>query len=211
MQKLSFFQLFILQIQSILESCHMTSHTYFWPCQTLKFSNHLLLCRKLYQYEKTQLIPLIQSWDKVNIRVQRPDWPYPFLTKPNQKIFNQLLTFVNFYQLVKNEAVLSIYFGEIVQQKSWNLIGWDHFGLYLRSKIFTKYRIFIWTQQLIKIFIRDQIKKLWKLMTNFSLNSKIPIFGPFLKFLGQNNFQKNRAVMHNFTRVSGTMSKFREI
>ena len=70
---------------------------------------------KLYQYEKTQLIPLIQSWDKVNIRVQRPDWPYPFLAKPNQKIFDQLLTFVNLYQLVKNEAVSSIYFGEIVQ------------------------------------------------------------------------------------------------
>ena len=27
-------------------------------------------------------------------------------------------------------------------------------------------------------------------MTNFSLNSKIPIFGPFPQFLGQNVFQK---------------------
>ena len=36
---------------------------------------------------------------------------------PNQKIFNQLLIFVNIYQLAKNEAVSSICSGEIVHLK----------------------------------------------------------------------------------------------
>ena len=41
----------------------------------------------------------------------------------NQKVFNQLLIFMNLYQHAKNEAVSSICFGEIVelkiQQSDW--------------------------------------------------------------------------------------------
>ena len=36
---------------------------------------------------------------------------------PNQKIFNQLLIFANFYQHAENEAVSSICSGEIVHLK----------------------------------------------------------------------------------------------
>ena len=36
---------------------------------------------------------------------------------PDQKIFNQLLIFVNFYQHAKNEAVSSIFSGEMVHLK----------------------------------------------------------------------------------------------
>ena len=36
---------------------------------------------------------------------------------PNQKIFSQLLIFVNFYQLAKNEAASSIFFREILHLK----------------------------------------------------------------------------------------------
>ena len=36
---------------------------------------------------------------------------------PNQKIFNQLLIFVNFYQHAKNEAISSICSGKIVDLK----------------------------------------------------------------------------------------------
>ena len=56
----------------------------------------------LYQHAKNQLIPSAHSWDTVNFKVQRPDWSHPFLSMPNQKIFHQLLIFVNLYQEAKN-------------------------------------------------------------------------------------------------------------
>ena len=37
-KKISLPYLFILQIQSVLESHHQTGHTYFWPCQFQRFS-----------------------------------------------------------------------------------------------------------------------------------------------------------------------------
>ena len=66
------------------------------------------------------------------------------------------------------------------QSKSCNLIGWEYFGLHLRNKIFPKYRICAGTQQIIKIFIIEQIQ--WKLWPIFSLNLTYfflisPIFG----------------------------------
>ena len=71
----------------------------------------------LYQHAKNQLIPSVHSSDTVNFRVQRPDGSNPFLTMPNQKIFNQLLIFANLYQHAKNEAVSSICSGEILDLK----------------------------------------------------------------------------------------------
>ena len=56
---------------------------------------------------------------------------------------------MRFYQDAKNEAVLSICSGEIVDLKILNLIGSEHFGLYLRKKIFPKYGICAGTQQII--------------------------------------------------------------
>ena len=67
----------------------------------------------------------------------------------------------------------------MVDLKSWNLIGCDHFGLYLRNKIFIKYRICAATQQLIQNFIKEQIQT---------------IFGPFPQFFGQKVFPKNLAL-----------------
>ena len=37
--KFPIFHLFLLQKQSILESCHQAGHTQFWPCPLQKFSN----------------------------------------------------------------------------------------------------------------------------------------------------------------------------
>ena len=45
----------------------------------------------LYQHEKNQLIPSVHSSDTVNFIVQRPGWPHPIFTMPNQKIFHQIL------------------------------------------------------------------------------------------------------------------------
>ena len=77
--KNQFFHLFILQIQSILETCHPT-----FDYPNPKIFNQLLICMNLYQHAKNQLIPFVHSSDTVNFRVQRPDFPNPFLTMPNQ-------------------------------------------------------------------------------------------------------------------------------
>ena len=68
MQKISLFYLFILQIESILGSCHD------WPLPfltkpTSKIFNILLICMNLYLHPKNQLI----LKDTVNFIVQRPD------------------------------------------------------------------------------------------------------------------------------------------
>ena len=76
---------------------------------------------------------------------------------PNQKIFNFLI-FLNLYQHAKNEAVSSICSDEIINLKIRNLIGWEYFGLYLRNKIFPKYRIYPRTQQIIILFTIEQIQ-----------------------------------------------------
>ena len=41
--------------------------------------------------------------------------------------------------------------------KSCNLIGWEHLGPYLKNKSFPKYGICAQTQQIIQIFIIEQI------------------------------------------------------
>ena len=93
-----------------------------WPHQfltmlTRKIFNHLLICAKLYQHAKNQLVPSVRSWDTVNFRVQRPDWPHSFVTMPHQKLFNQLLIFGNLYQHAKNQAVSSICSAEMLDLK----------------------------------------------------------------------------------------------
>ena len=138
MQKISFY----------IPSVHSSDAVNFWvpssdwphPFLTMftpKIFNHLLICVKLYQHAKNQLVPSVLSWDTINFRFQRPDWPHSFLTMPHQKLFNRL--FVNLYQYAKNEAVLSICW--INTLKSCNLNGWGYFGLYLRNNIFLKQKI----------------------------------------------------------------------
>ena len=48
------------------------------------------ICMNLYQHAKNWLIASIYFSDTVSFRVQRPNWPHPFFTMPNQEIFNQL-------------------------------------------------------------------------------------------------------------------------
>ena len=101
--------MFIFEIQSVLGSCGQTGHTQFLTMSTQYIFDTLLIFVNLYQLAKNQLIPSVHSWDTVNSSVQRPDWPYPVLTKPNQKNFDQILIFVNLYQHAKNEALSLIY------------------------------------------------------------------------------------------------------
>ena len=68
MPKISLFHLFILQIESILESHHMTGHIHFWPRQPLNFQRPFNLHEFVPACKKS-----VNSWDTVNLRVQRPD------------------------------------------------------------------------------------------------------------------------------------------
>ena len=95
----------------------------------------------------SRLIPSVHSWDTVSFRVQRPDWPSPFLTTTKQKIFDQLLIFVNLYQHAKNEAVSLISSGRIIDlkilQSDWLRAFWP----ISQEKVFQKSRISAETQQ----------------------------------------------------------------
>ena len=90
MQKTSLFHLLVLQIQSILESCHQTGHTHFWPWpppQKVPITFWFPACKTT-----VNSISLVHT---LKFRVQRPDWPYLLLTMPNQNIFDQLCEFVS--------------------------------------------------------------------------------------------------------------------
>ena len=68
MPKISSFHLFILQIDSILESHHMNDHIHFWPSQPLNFQRPFNLHEFVPAYKKS-----VNFWDTVNVRVQRLD------------------------------------------------------------------------------------------------------------------------------------------
>ena len=134
--------------------------------------------------QKNQLIPSVHSWDIKNFRVERLDWPYPFLTMSKQKIFNQLSTFnfVNLHQHAKNEVVFSICFGEIVHSKIiqsdwlrgfWPISQKQRFSQILdlcRNTANNKH-FHYWTNSM-------------KINTKFFFKSKKLIYGLFPRFLG---------------------------
>ena len=95
-------------------------------------------------------------------------------------------------------------------KKSSNLIGWEHFGLYLKNKIFPKNRICAGTQQIISIFITEQIP--YKSMTKLFLQFKKPYFWHVSLILGAKKlFPKIfGSVMYSLIRVSTTVLKFRK-
>ena len=77
MQKISLFHLFILQLQSILESRHQTGHT-FLAMLTLRFFSHLLVYVNLCQHAKNQLILEIKLILKSRDQIDHTHfWPLP--------------------------------------------------------------------------------------------------------------------------------------
>ena len=78
---------------------------------------------------------------------------------------------------------------------------------YISGTRFFQYRICAGTQQIINIFIIEQIQR--KLMTKFFFKFKKTFFWPISPIFGAKKvFPKNQAVMHNFMRVSSSMAKF---
>ena len=99
-----------------------------------KLLKQLLTFLNFYQHTKNQFNPLILSWDTTSFSVLRPEQPYPFLTKPTLIFFSQLLLSMNLYQQEKKQAFSSFS---------------EHFGPYLRNRIFPKYRICARTQEIL--------------------------------------------------------------
>ena len=94
-------------------------------------------------------------------------------------------------------------------KKFCNLIGWEHFNPYFRTKSFPKHGICVGTQQILKVFIIEQIQL--KLMTKCFYKFKKPCFWSIWQILGAKHFSgKSGSDTHNFIRFSSTMPKFRK-
>ena len=75
----------------LISSVHSSDTVNFRDLSSLAMLNpkfSITFCVKLYQHAKNHLTPSVHSWDSINFRVQRPDWPHPFFTIPNQKKIN---------------------------------------------------------------------------------------------------------------------------
>ena len=182
----------------------------------------------LYQHAKNQFISFAQSSDRVNFRVLPHDWPHPLLTTPTPKFLTSFYLHefvpackksVNSCDAINLRVQRPDLLNLLWRNSSFrNYAIWlsEYFCLHLRNKIFPKHRICAGTQQIINIFIIEQIQ--WKLMTKFFFKFKKPIFGPFPNFWGKKYFSKKlgcHAQLHNGFMHPGTiqrnlMIKFRE-
>ena len=132
MKKIILFHLFIFEIQSILESHDQTDHTHFWQMSTHTNFDQLLICVKLYQHEKNQLIPTVHSWNTISLIVQRSDWPQPFLTMPDQKQLPSTFNFCGFVSACKKWGC----FIHLFQRNGWL----KHSAIWMAESIF-RYKI----------------------------------------------------------------------
>ena len=113
----------------------------------------LLAFLNLHHHAKNQLILLIHFWDMYSrFRVLWPNWPHPITFLPTFNLFEFAST------CKKSGYFTDLFWGYGWLKKSFNLIGWEHCVLYIRSKNFPKYEISAGTQQIIKIFIAEQIQ-----------------------------------------------------
>ena len=122
-------------------------------------------------------------------------------------MFNQLLIFVNFILLAKNEAVSSIFYGEIfhlkILQSDWLRGFWP---------ISQEQDLFQIKDLSMNIANNKNFQKLMtKFFFKFTKNLIFDLFLAHFPNFGVKVVPKNRAVMHNFIRISGTMPKFREM
>ena len=115
----SLFYLFILQIQSIIESCNQISLTHFllFPPKNFQspfnLSKFVPACKK--SVNSTCSFLRYTQFQIPKTRLGTPIFDY---AQPKyREIFDELLIFVNLYQQAKNEAVSSICSAELVNLK----------------------------------------------------------------------------------------------
>ena len=114
-QKISSIHNVILKIQQILGSHELNGHTHFLTTPTQKSLNQLLAFLNLQQHAKNRFIPSIHSWDTVNFRALRPDWPHPFLSMPTQELFSSTFNLCEFFSSCKKSG----YFGDFFWRYGW--------------------------------------------------------------------------------------------
>ena len=112
MQRISLFHLFILQIQSVLQSCHQIGHSRFWLC----------LCQSSFYLHKfvtscKKSVSSICSFLRYSLESRIQIGEIYILTMPDQKHLKQLLIFVNLYQHAKSESAILICSGEKIHLK----------------------------------------------------------------------------------------------
>ena len=130
MQKIYLIHLFILKIQSVLESRDQTDHTHFWLCPTKKVFDQLLIflesvstCKKisLFYLFILQIQSIIESHQQTS---HTHFWPCP------PKRFSIISICMNLYQHPKNQLIPSVHFlntvNFIVQRPDWSHPFFDH-------------------------------------------------------------------------------------
>ena len=108
----------VSSISSFLDTVSFRVPSRNWPLPFLtmltpNFQSSFNLCEFMPACKKS-VNPINSFWRYSHFRVHRPDWSHPLFTMPNQKMFDQLLIFVNLYQHAKNYTVSSICVGEMV-------------------------------------------------------------------------------------------------
>ena len=89
MQKVSAFDLFIFEMQLILESHDRTGHTHFWPCPPEKFLSIFNLC----EFVSTCKISAYFTdffWSMVDWRILQSDWLTTFWHISQEQKFFQI-------------------------------------------------------------------------------------------------------------------------
>ena len=133
---------------------------------------------------------------------------------PTPKFFYQLLIYVNLCQHVKIRLfhwfVLEIW----LIKKSCNLIGWEHFGPYLRNQNFPTYEICPgWnTANIINFQYRTNSVKINDTIFQYILKTLLlaHFWLTFPIFWRKKNFpRKSGSVTHNSIWASSIMLKFR--
>ena len=114
MQKTSSIYQFILEIQHNLVLHELNDYFHFWPCPP---ENHWNNVPEFASACKSQFISPIHFWDKANFCFPWPEASHTFLITTIQKIFTQLLIFMNLCQHARNQNISSFTSPDIVKLK----------------------------------------------------------------------------------------------
>ena len=152
MPKISLFHLFILQIESILESHHMTGHIHFWPRQPLHFKRPFNLHEFVPACKKS-----VNSWDTVNLRVQRPDlrnllWRNSSFRNYAIWLAESILAYISGTRFFPNIGFVQEHSKFIIEQIQWKLM--TKFFFKVKKPIFGPFHHF-WGQK--KFFKKNQV------------------------------------------------------
>ena len=129
-------------IQQILGSHELNDHAHFWAGPPKNHWNNFLLSwicttmQKISSFHQFifEIQPILESCDQTG--------------HTHPKNFWSTFNLYEFVSTCKKSGYFIDFSGDMVDKKSYNLIGWEHFGPYLRSQNFPKYGICAGIQQI---------------------------------------------------------------